>query len=89
MLWLDRTRVHCSLELWSFFASEKRRQHASAKTLQPVGVRTSGRKKPQKILVKWHLNPDSVVKQINRFDGLRNWALMRLIVGPGLIPCDY
>ena len=55
---------------------------------QAAGVRTSGRSgrtKPQKILVKWHLNPDSVVKQINRFDGRRHWALMRLIVGPGRI----
>lgn len=40
-----------------------------------VSVRTSGRKKPQKILVKWHLNPDSVVKQINRFDGLRRFQV--------------
>lgn len=78
--------------VWSFGVFLRQKKGVSilsAKTLQPVGVRTSGRRKPQKILVKWHLNPDSVAKQINRFDGLRNWALMRLIVGPGLIPCDY
>lgn len=40
-----------------------------------VSVRTSGRKTPQKILVQWQLNPDSVKKQINRFDGLRRFSV--------------
>lgn len=32
-------------------------------------------KKSQKILVKWHLNPDSVVKQLNGFKGLSRFSV--------------
>lgn len=36
-----------------------------------IGPGDKSRTKGQKILVQWHLNPDAVVKHIDRFDGLR------------------
>jgi len=55
----------------------KRFDFTRSKLMTPTEsmVSDKSRTKGQKILVQWHLNPDAVVKHIDRFDGLRRFSV--------------